>query len=206
MKIIVLHGDYTTRLYERLNKFLEAAKKRGWEIINDEISQTPSLFNIERLTIVRKYNLLSPRKDIPNILKAPGTLVIYNEGAIPQTFLKELPKETKIEEFKLPKIIWNFLDNISIKLLHEVIKTEPIEFVFSVLSKRFRDLYWIQTSPDTLSYQPWQLSRLKRQSRKFSLESLKEIIDKLAEIDIKVKTSKADLISELDLLLIKSLE
>ncbi len=206
MKIIVLHGDYTTKLYERLTKFIEVAKKRGWEIVNDEISQTPSLFNKETLTIVRKYNLLSPRKDIPNILKAPGTLVIYNEGNIPQAFLKDLPKETKIEEFRLPKAIWNFLDNISVKLLHEVIKSEPIEFVFAVLTKRLRDLYWIQVSPKTLPYQSWQLSRLKNQSKKFSLENLKEIINKLAEIDIKVKTSKADLISELDLMLIKYLE
>lgn len=206
MKIIVLHGDYTTKLYERLTKFIEVAKKRGWEIVNDEISQTPSLFNIERLTILRKYNLLSPRKDMPNILKAPGTLIIYNEGNIPQTFLRQLPKETKIEEFKLPKLIWNFLDNISVKLLHEVIKTEPIEFVFSVLAKRFRDLYWIKISPETLNLQPWQLSRLKRQSDKYTTREVVQVINKLAEIDIKVKTSKADLISELDLLLIKSLE
>lgn len=205
MKIIVLHGDYTTKLYERLNKFIEAAKKRGWEIVNDEISQTPSLFNIERLTILRKYSLLS-KKDIPRISKIAGTLVIYNEGTVPQLFLKELPKDTKVEEFKLPKIIWNFLDNISVKKFHEVIKNEPVEFVFSVLSKRFRDLYWVKVSEDYLPYQPWQIRKLKRQAQNYSLEALKEIIDKLAEIDIKVKTSKADLISELDLMLIKSLE
>ncbi len=205
MKIIVLHGDYTTKLYERLNKFIEIAKKRGWEISNDEISQTPSLFNIQRLTIIRKYNLLS-KKDISNISKVPGTMVIYNEGNIPQMFLIELPKDTKIEEFKLPKIIWNFLDNISVKYLHEVIKSEPIEFVFSVLCKRFRDLYWVKISENTLPYQPWQIARLKRQAQEYSRESLKEIISKLAEIDIKVKTSKSDLISELDLLLISKLE
>ena len=205
MKIIVLHGDYTIKLYERLNKFIEIAKKRGWEVTNDEISQTPSLFNKETLTIVRKYNLIS-KKNIPGISKIPGTLVIYNEGNIPQLFLKELPKDTKIEEFKLPKIIWNFLDNISVKLLHETVKTEPIEFVFSVLSKRFRDLYWVKVNEESLPYQPWQIGKLKRQAQKYSQDTLKETINKLAEIDVKVKTSKADLISELDLLLIKSLE
>ena len=205
MKIIVLHGDYTIKLYERLNKFIEIAKKRGWEVTNDEISQTPSLFNKETLTIVRKYNLIS-KKNISGISKIPGTLVIYNEGNIPQLFLKELPKDTKIEEFKLPKIIWNFLDNISVKLLHETVKTEPIEFVFSVLSKRFRDLYWVKVNEESLPYQPWQIGKLKRQAQKYSQDTLKETINKLAEIDVKVKTSKADLISELDLLLIKSLE
>jgi len=205
MKIIILHGDNTPKSYERLSKFIEVAKKRGWEITNDEISRTPSLFNIERLTILRKYTLLS-KKDLPNILKTPGILVIYNEGAIPQTFLRQLPKETKIEEFKLPKIIWNFLDNISVKYLHEVIKTEPIEFVFSVLAKRFRDLYWVKASEDSLPYQPWQIAKIKRQAQKYTTRKVVQIISKLAEIDIKVKTSKADLISELDLLLIKSLE
>jgi len=206
MKIIVLHGDYTTKLYERLTKFIEAAKKRGWEIVNDEISQTPSLFNIERLIIVRKYNLLFSRKDIPNILKIPGTLVIYNEGVVPQTFLKEFPKETKIEEFKLPKIIWSFLDNISVKLLHEVIKTEPVEFVFSVLAKRFRDLYWVKTEQRTMNYASWQISKLQKQAQKYTTREVVQVINKFAEIDIKVKTSKADLISELDLLLITKLE
>ena len=205
MKFIILHGDNTPKLYERLTKFIEVAKKRGWDIINDEINQTPSLFNKGSITIVRKYSLISKR-DIQSIVRATGTLVIYNEGNIPQIFLKTLPKDIKIEEFKLPKIIWNFLDNISVKLLHEVIKTEPIEFVFSVLSKRFRDLYWIQVSPETLPYQSWQIGKLKRQSQRYSTETVKEIITKLSEIDIKVKTSKADLISELDLLLIKSLE
>ena len=205
MNIIVLHGDYTTKLYERLSKFIGVAKKRNWEIVNDEISQTPSLFNIERLTILRKYNLLSKR-DIPNIIKIPGTLVIYNEGTIPQIFLKDLPKETKIEEFKLPKIIWHFLDNISIKLLHEVIKTEPVEFVFSVLSKRFRDLYWAKTDLGSMIYDSWRKTKLQRQAQKYTTREVVQIINKLSEIDVKVKTSKADLISELDLLLIKHLE
>ena len=205
MNIIVLHGDYTTKLYERLSKFIDVAKKRDWEIVNDEINQTPSLFNKEALTIVRKYNLITKR-DIRNIVKIPGTLVIYHEGHIPQLFLKDLPKETKIEEFKLPKLIWNFLDNISVKLLHEVIKTEPVEFVFSLLSKRFRDLYWVKNESRIMNYAPWQISKLKKQSEKYTTREVVQIINKLAEIDIKVKTSKADLISELDLLLISKLE
>lgn len=211
MKIIILHGDYTTKLYERLTKFIDAAQKRGWEIVNDEINQTPSLFNKERLTIVRKYNLIT-KSDIRNIVKVPGTLVIYNEGTIPQLFLRQLPKETKsghtvvIEEFKLPKLIWNFLDNISVKLLHEVIKTEPVEFVFSVLAKRFRDLYWAKTDLESMIYDSWRKTKLQKQAEKYTTREVVQIINKLAEIDIKVKTSKADLISELDLLLIKSLE
>lgn len=211
MKIIILHGDNTYKSYERLTKFIDEAKKRGWEIVNDQISFTPSLFGNKKLIVYRKYQLLT-KTEIARFSKLDDTLVIYNEGIIPQAFLKTLPKDTKsvdtvvIEEFKLPKIIWNFLDNISIRLFHEVIKTEPVEFVFALLAKRFRDLYWVKTEPRTMNYELWQIQKLKRQSEKCTTREVEHIINKLAEIDIKVKTGKSDLISELDLLLIKSLE
>lgn len=211
MKIIILHGDNTYKSYERLTKFIDEAKKRGWEIVNDQISFTPSLFGNKKLIVYRKYQLLT-KTEIARFSKLDDTLVIYNEGIIPQAFLKTLPKDTKsvdtvvIEEFKLPKIIWNFLDNISIRLFHEVIKTEPVEFVFALLAKRFRDLYWVKTEPRTMNYELWQIQKLKRQSEKYTTREVEHIINKLAEIDIKVKTGKSDLISELDLLLIKSLE
>lgn len=206
MKIIALHGDHTTKSYERLSKFISEAKKRGWEIsdYDSETVRNQSLFAAERFVILRDYKTLN-KKDISKLNKYPGTLVIYNEGNIPQTFLKTLTN-AKIEEFKLPKIIWNFLDNISIRLFHEVIKTEPVEFVFALLAKRFRDLYWVQVSPETLSRQSWQLGKLKRQTQKYSPEKLKEIINKLAKIDIEVKTSKANLISSLDFLFLTKLE
>lgn len=32
MKIILLHGDHTAKLFERYNSFLDEAKKRKWKI------------------------------------------------------------------------------------------------------------------------------------------------------------------------------
>lgn len=176
MKIIVLHGDDLNKSYDRLTKFTDTAKKRNWEIIYDNISRTPSLFGNERLTIIRDYKLLGK-----NTLD--GTLVIYHEGTLPVTFLKTLPKDTKIEEFKLPKMLWNFLDHMSVKTLHEIIKTEPIEFVFIMIAWKFKKKYLASPTPKT-----------------------KEIINKLAQIDVDVKTGKADLLSSLDLLFLKNLE
>ncbi len=182
MKIIVLHGEDINKSYERLRKFTDAAKKRNWEIIYDDISRTPSLFGNERLTVVRDYKLLGKKT-------VDGTLVIYHEGTMPATFLKTLPKDTKnghtvvIEEFKLPKMLWNFLDNMSIKSFHEVIKIEPVEFVFIMIAWKFKKRYLASPSP-----------------------KVKEILNKLAQIDVDVKTGKADLVSSLDLLFIKELE
>jgi len=224
MKIIVLHGGNSQKSYERLRKFVDTAKSRSWEITClDESSLSlretlsgVSLFRKERFFILRNYLKLTKNEITwinKSLSKLPGNLIIYHESTLPVAFLKILPKDTKTEEFKLAKIIWTFLDNLFpgntervILKLHEVIKTEPPEFVFSVIAKHFRDLYWAKIDASQIPYQPWRISKFKSQSSKFSEELLKEIIENLARIDIEVKTSKADLVSSLDLLIIKKLK
>jgi len=205
MKIIILHGDDTNKSYARLEKFVDEAKRRNWEILYDDASSTLSLFGKDRLTIIRDYEIFSP--------KTHGTVVVYHEGILPQTFLKTLPKDAKVEEFKLPKLIWSFLEHLSpgasdrcLKEFNEIIGNDPAEFVFSVLAKHFRDLYWAKLDSASMPYPSWRSSKLKVQSSKFSLDRLKKIIDSLAKIDIEVKTGKAELVLSLDLLIAKQLE
>jgi DNA polymerase III delta subunit len=224
MKIILLHGDDTAKSYERLKKFVETAKKRSWEVSYlDESKQSfqenlssNSLFGAERFLILRDIRILG-KKELDWLKKKAfdlsGNLIIFNEGVVNQTLLKSLPKDTKVEEFKLPKLIWNFLDSIrpgsgisSVVQFHKIIEGEAPEFVFSLIAKRFRDLYWVKTDPESLSLASWQVSKLKSQSKDFKPEELKEIIEKLAEIDINVKKGKADLVSSLDLFMLKQLE
>ena len=224
MKIIVLHGDDERKLYERLSKFIETAKSRSWEVaylddrlqsIQEELSSS-SLFGAERFFIIRDVTRLGKKElewiDIKS-KDLSGNLIIYHEGYIPQMILKALPKGTKIEEFKLPVILWNFLDNLypgnsgkSIKQFHQLIEKQPPEFMFTLIAKLFRDLYWVKIGPTSLPYPNWRIGKLKAQANKFTINNLELIINKLSDIDIKVKTSKSDLVSELDLLIIKQLE
>ena len=132
MKTIIVHGEDTHKSYERLTKFLDAAKSRDWEIIYDEISATPSLFGKQRLFVIKDYRILPKNFD-----KLDGTVVIYHEGNLLVTFLKKY-KEAKVERFDLPKILWKFLDKPTVAILHEVIKKEPIELVFHLFAKRLR--------------------------------------------------------------------
>ncbi|MGA2910714.1 MAG: hypothetical protein ABSE04_02885 [Candidatus Microgenomates bacterium] len=224
MKIIILHGDDEKKLYERLSKFTEVAKQRSWEVsyldssslsIQEQL-RTSSLFSAERFFIIRDITRLDKKglqwlseksKDLT------GNLIIYHEGYISQGILKSLPKETKVEEFKLPVILWNFLDGLypgnsekSIKQFHKLIEKEPPEFIFTLIAKLFRDLYWVKVDALSIPYPSWRVGKLKPQASKFTIEELKNLIDKLADIDIKVKTSKTDLLSALDLLIIKNLQ
>jgi DNA polymerase III delta subunit len=212
MKIIVLHGQDSNKSYDRLTKFIDVAKKRSWEIVTDSFPNTPSLFGNERLIIYRDYKLLS-KTDIKNFVKFDGTLVIYHAADLPATFLKEIPKDAKIEKFDLPKLLFVFLESIypdnsknCLKLLHEVVKTEPTELVMFFIARHFRDLYWVSVDPTSTGFPSWKVGKLKSQANKFTINNVKLIINNLAEIDVKVKSSKADLLTELDLLLIKELK
>ena len=113
----------------------------------------------------------------------------------------------------MPRLIFTFLDSIYPKnvkkvlvLFHELIKNEPVEFVFALMARHLRDLYWVRVEPKSLPYPSWRVGKLKGQSSKFKFETLKDLIARMAEIDIAVKTSKSDLISSLDLLIVFSLE
>ena len=224
MKIIILHGDDTEKSYARLKKFIDVAKERSWEVAYidesnqklEEVLSTSSLFGGERFFILKDIKKLG-KKEIAWINKKyteiSGNLIIYHDAIINQTLLKSLPKDSKIEEFKLPVLLWNFLDGIipgnaetSVRTFHKIVERQPVEFIFSLIAKHMRDLYWVNTDPVSTGFPPWKAGKLKSQASKFSEEKLKEIIGLLSEIDVEVKTSKADLTSELDLLLLKHLE
>lgn len=224
MKIIVLHGDDTVKSYERLKKFIETAKERSWEVSYlDESTQSlqenlssPSLFGNERFFILRDIKHLG-KKEVGWISKKykelPGNLIIYHEGIINPSTLKSLPKDITVEEFNLPVLVWKFLEGLlsnkaeeSVRLLHKIIEKEPPEFIFSLIARHFRDLYWSKVDPASMLFPTWKISKLKSQSSKFSEEQLRKVIGILSDVDIDVKTSKADLLSSLDLMILKQLE
>ncbi len=223
MKIYVLHGEDSLKSYERLIKFTDTAKARGWEVTYidsdsklslGEILSTPNLFGDERFFVLKDIKLLKD-KDFKwlseNSDNIGGNLVIYSDTPIGKTFLNKLPKAQKIEEFRLPQKLFNFLDSLypgnssqAITLFNEISGTQPVEFTFALLAKLFRDMYWALVGE--LPYPSWRAGKIKRQALLFGQERLKGIIGQLADIDIKAKTGQANLKDELDLFLTKSLE
>ena len=222
MKVIVLHGDNERASNQRLEKFIEVAKARGWQVnfldspegISEKLTSV-SLFGQQPFFVIRNINQWPPstlKKTKKVLEKGEGTAVLYHNDFLGKTILESLPKGVKLEEFKLPRLIFNFLDSFypgnakrTLTLLHEVLKKEPPEFVFALLSRQVRDLYWAKTG-SPLPVAPWRAQKLKNQAGKFSQGDLEEIIRSLAETDIKVKTSQAQLTSSLDLLAVTLLK
>ncbi len=225
MKVILLHGDHSLDSYHRLQKLIQVAKERGWEIVkvgsNDNLSlpekfTTSNLFEgerfyvIENLGKIRKADLDWFKK---NIDRLSGTTIIYHNNTITNSLLKLIPKVSKTEEYKLPKLIFKFLESFwpgntrnSIKLLHEVIKKESPEFVFNHLSRHLRDLYWVTLDKDSMPYPGWRISKLTQQAKRFKNGKIAKLINRFAEEDMAVKTSKANILESLDFIIASELD
>lgn len=180
MKIIVVHGDDIEKSYTRLTKFINSAKKRGWEIVNDKTEDTPSLFGTEKLIIIRDFKSLSA-SDLKVAERVSGYLVIYHKGLLPKTFLKTIKIE-KEEQYDLPIILWKFLDTFNIKLFHELLKTNAVEYIFAMIAWKLKQKYRTKPTPE-----------------------VGQLISDLAGIDVKSKTGKLDLKLALDLFILKRL-
>jgi len=223
MKTYIIHGDYSVKSYDRLQQYIKAAKKRSWEIVRVDSKITniretlvsQSLFTKQRLIVVENINAIK-KKDSEWLKKKnnelDATLLLYHNSALSKTAVNLYPKPDKIEEFKLPKTVWNLLDSIRpgnsqkvIELLENTLKTESEEFVFAVIAKLFRDLYWVKVDTNP-PFSSWQLSKLREQTSYFKKEVVLKIIDMLSEADIKAKTTKQPIRQSLDFIFCTVLE
>lgn len=224
MNIVLLHGDNQSGINKRLQKFIDVAKKRGWEIqridpvknILEEVILSPNLFGKERLFILENPLKLKKRQFEwlnKSNKKTDGNLIIVSHSPSSKTLIKTLPKETKIEEFKLPKEIYALLESIypgnskaTLALFHNVLMTEPVELISFLIARHLRDLYWVMIDEKSMYYPSWRISKLKAQGKKFDTMTLRALIGALAEIDVSAKSGGPDLVSSLDLLLVTKLE
>lgn len=226
MNTILLHGDDYLGAKKRLDTFILTAKKRGWLIDRfgpdssvdfSELVSGANLFSKDRLIIVENLNRLPPKQITwvaENQARFEVTLVFINEGFVNSRTLASLPKKTKIELFRLPREIFDFLYSFypgnskkALTLLKNVLKKEPIEAVFAILSRHIRDIYCASEDPKSLPYkETWRISKLISQSKKFEAGKLKKVIFLLAEADIKAKSSRGNLNDLLDQIIITQLE
>lgn len=224
MKIILLHGEDNIKSYERLKKFIETARKRSWEVVNlDESARDikddlldASLFGAERFFVLRDIKKITKKvsewlnQNSDNIV---GNLILYSDSKASTTLIKSLPKNTQVEEFTLPVLIWNFLDSIKkgnskqvLQGFHKIIEKEAPERIFIMIVKLFRDLYWVKTESKSMPFQKWRIDKLKRQADTFSVQEIKEAMSLMANIDIDLKSGFGNIVSSIDLLLVKILE
>jgi len=226
MKIFLLHGDDFLKAKERLNSLVKEAKKKGFSVLTITLEgklslaeqlSAKSLFEKETMYIVETANKI-PLSDlkwlVANSETLSGTLFVYNQGFVGARLKSLLPKSVKEEEFKLPPLIFSFLNSFfpgnsfkSIQLLHTLNSSEPMEKIVHFLGRHLRDLYWVSRDPSALPYkEDWRVLRTLSQAKKFQKGELEATIGDLAEADVASKTSDVPTLGLLDQIIATRLE
>lgn len=215
--ITIIHGDDTLSsrnfFIEQKNKAKDPLSFEG-EVINlTELVQNldgSMLFSSTRNIFIEDFfSKRKPGKDFDEII---SYLQNRNEANIYFYEKKKLTKKQSsafkdgiIKTFDYPKNLFQFLDNIRPKninnliLFHDVIKTVEVELMLFMLIRQFRlllaisDLNSENTIDEVKRLAPWQISKLQRQARYFSVHELINIYKKLYEIDLGSKTGSLSL-------------
>lgn len=225
MAIVILHGDNQVESRKRLSFLISAAKKKGFDIRrlegkglipNDLLlaGRSQSLLGDNILVVVEDFLTLS--KKAPDFLgnasqNPEATFVFWESKPLSASILKKLPPGAKAEEFKIPRVIFKFLDSLvpgntkaSLELFHAALKESQEEFIFTMLARQVRLLIWAKEDPEGLNLPSWQKTRLLKQAEKISKVQLRLLHGKLLEIDRENKKSQLPegLSSSLELLLL----
>ncbi len=116
-------------------------------------------------------------------------------------------KDAIVRSFKLPKTIFIFLDSLrpdnlrnTISLFHKTLEEGiNIELIFFMLQRQARLLLALSDNNSKYSIEeimrlaPWQRSKLERQAKLFTQESLKNIYSKLFKIEFAYRTGGLNL-------------
>lgn len=220
MKIVLLHGENTEESYKRYMQIVQTIKKRGWSVVrispnSENIADklvNKSLFGEENLYVIKTAEKISPNflKWINNNHeKFSSQLLLYSEKKLPANIKKLLPNSVKIEEFELPKLIFNFVDSLvpnnskNALSLFSKLGDEPTELLIALIGKQFRDIYWV-LSGGSPNYPDWRMRKIKNHAGKFTKLEVESIINELAQIDLKSKTSDADVNLLLEMFIINN--
>lgn len=215
--ITIIHGDdlassrsffYEQKKKARSPLFLEGEKVTLTDLI--QVLEGGSLFENAKMVFIE--NLISSKKssktlnDLIGLINTHNTCEIYLwEGKKLNEKDLSLFKETDVRLFKLPTVLFTFLESIKpsnasyqIGLFHKVLSTLNAEFIFSMMVRQFRLLLSISSEgkeelEEIKKLAPWQKRKLERQASSFSEKKLLESYQKLFTIDLEQKTGASPL-------------
>lgn len=222
MKIVLIHGENRQKVQERVRVIVDGVHKKGWKIERvdknanlSDVFMSNTLLPETKLCIFEGVNNLT--KDQVEWLKnnsddIEGSFLLINNGDAPKKALQPISKKITEEHFAYPKILFKYLESISpgktkyfLPVLHELVDTESIELVAAMMGRHFRDLYWAKVDPESLKYPDWRNKKLQSQAKTFSPKQLKSVISGLALADYESKSGGNDLLTSLDVLLVREL-
>lgn len=224
MNSYLLHGENHPESRRKLSLLISQAEAQGWEIVRldgsedkidlNSISGTASMFGSGNFIVVENYFLNNKKavqlvKELLNKPNPQTALLFWESKTIAPQTVRSFAKYLQIEEFKIPKILFNFLDSFSpgnainsLRLLQKTLRENSPDMLVIMLSRQIRLLYCALVDPKNLKLPDWQKRNLEQQAKKFTPGQLLKIHKQLLELDRKNKRSQLpeNLEASLDLL------
>lgn len=225
MTTYLFHGDDTTSsrtlLLNQRKKANDVRELSGEKLLAKDLESTlgtESLFGNETLLIENLFSRLrSKDKDacVQLLINYNGNrdILIWEKKSLTKLTTNKLPKSWVIKESKPPALLFNFLDTIvpgchqqAAKILASLRKSTDDGLIFIMLTRHVSSLIQAR-SATSLKLPPWQIGKLKSQAGSWEISKLVLFYDELYKIDYKIKTgtTKLDLGSQLDILLLQVL-
>lgn len=223
--VYVFSGEDIVSSRKAFLEHLEGLKSAGYEVERKngkdlsleslELMSTPTtLFGLEKALVIENLLTLSKSKDKEKVISRIASLsdcstVIWESKDISKTEQLKFPQNFSFKNFKLPSVLFDFLDKFvpgkiteNLRLLHIVLEQVDPTYVFLMFIRQIRLLLLCSDSIKP-GLAPWQEAKLSRQVKYFTKDQLKDLYARLLEIDYRQKTSLSAfaLNSELDLLI-----
>lgn len=209
--ITLIHGDHIEASRLEFNKLKEACEKEirlvdGRVVTEANLIQSlesSSLFGgeasifIDRLfsTIGKQQKRIEALASI--VVKSAETsdIILWEDKEAGTTVIKNLGTHINVKLFKLPVLIFQFLDSLCpdnakklLALYTELVSSEAPELVFSMMVKRMRQLIQIADGGTPQGAAPWQATRLTTQAKSFTMEKLLVLYKKMHDSEVQIKT------------------
>lgn len=223
MKSTILHGDNQVLSRKKFIVLTTLAKKENLELVRldwnkaedkdlHSLSLSQSLLANGVCVAVENFFTGNTKwaEIIAGLDLTKTTFIFWENKALTPAIQKKLEFKFLVQEFPIPKTVFNFLDSLFTNNKNNIINLfekarigNPDEMLLVMMARQIRLLYWASIEPDTLTLPDWMKNKLILQGEIINKGRLVCLHSNLLELDRKAKKSQLpeNLGSSLEILL-----
>lgn len=211
--IMLIHGDDVAKsrkfFMDQKSQYTDAVLINGQNTTLTEIMQ---IFEGDALFATEKYIFIEDffgkkkvNKEIDSIIKVinenetDAKIYIWESKNLTPAQTKKFDKAAS-KQFKIPQTMFAFLDAVKpnngkvlIQSFHQTLVDQDAQFIFVMLIRQFRLMLGVCEATENPIEEvkrmaPWQKGKLQQQAKLFSIDKLRELYQKLYQIEYGMKT------------------
>jgi hypothetical protein len=203
--ITLIHGNFVESSRKEFVRLKADAKAKDVRVLDGrtldpaaliQALESRSLFGGDTIIFIenlfgrlgRKQKLIESLAAIMNT--SSNDIILWEDKEVGATVLKNLP-QAKVSSFKVPAVIFQLLDGLAPGTPIRVLPAEAPELIFAMIVRRVRQLIQLYDGVVPIGLAGWQLTRLTRQAKLFTMDRLLTMYKNLLEMEFSVKNGSS---------------